>query len=207
MKTGIYTIISQINNRVYVGSTTNTFNRRWNQHKSSLRLNKHRNIHLQRHFNKYRINDLKFEILEECDSEYCLSKELYWINLLDSVKYGFNQTYNSISQNGKQNPNYKHFDENGFIKDYLTNQYSILKLSKKYNINVKKGRKVLKDNNINVINSKKIDYKININEVYNDYIINNKSMRTIASELKVSRLTLSKCFNDHNLPIKIKING
>lgn len=42
----IYKILCVENNKVYIGQTKNP-NRRWRQHKSDLKLNKHRNKNLQ----------------------------------------------------------------------------------------------------------------------------------------------------------------
>lgn len=62
--TGIYKISSKIKpERIYIGSAVNTKNRK-SVHFSTLKDNSHYNQKLQRHVNKYRINDLKFEILE-----------------------------------------------------------------------------------------------------------------------------------------------
>lgn len=89
---GIYTITNLVNNKIYVGSTTNSFNRRRNQHFSLLKQNKHTNSYLQNSYNKYGDKNFKFEVLEECSFEYCLSQEKYWINMLNtkSIIYGFN---------------------------------------------------------------------------------------------------------------------
>lgn len=49
---GIYTITHVVSQRVYVGQTIN-FRVRWMCHKRDLRLNKHRNVHLQNAWNKH----------------------------------------------------------------------------------------------------------------------------------------------------------
>lgn len=92
MKTGIYTITNKTTGKIYVGSTHRTFKRRWYEHKNDLRNNKHYNKHLQRAWDKYGENDFLFEILEECETQFCESLELYWMNLLGTLdkNYGYN---------------------------------------------------------------------------------------------------------------------
>jgi len=105
MNTGVYTITNTINNKIYVGSTSTSFREREVNHFSSLRRNCHSNIYLQNSVNKYGINNFKFEVLEECLPEYCVTTEQYWINMLDvtNPKLGYNKLYLAYSSLG-----YKH---------------------------------------------------------------------------------------------------
>lgn len=77
---GIYTI--EINNKLYVGSSTN-LKHRLKVHKSHLLRNKHHNIYLQRSYNKHKY--FKFELLEICTEDILLSQEQYWINMLNTT--------------------------------------------------------------------------------------------------------------------------
>jgi group I intron endonuclease len=80
---GIYKIQSIIKpNRIYVGSSI-VMNRRIIDHKHNLRYNKHKNIKLQNHVNKYGLNDLVFSILELCNENNIIQKEQYYLDLLN----------------------------------------------------------------------------------------------------------------------------
>lgn len=85
-KSGIYKIQSTINSKFYIGSAER-LNCRKNQHFSDLRLNKHYNKHLQRHYNKYGKDSLKFLVIEECEIDDLVTKEQYYI---DTLKPKFN---------------------------------------------------------------------------------------------------------------------
>lgn len=63
VKSGIYSIINKINNKIYVGSSKNIMNRK-SQHYSELRGGYHENIFLQRAWNKYGEENFEFKILE-----------------------------------------------------------------------------------------------------------------------------------------------
>jgi len=91
MKSGIYTITNIVNNKLYVGCSINTA-RRLTTHKSYLRLNNHKNTHLQAAWNKYGEENFLFEILEECEERFLFPQEHYWCNLLrvHEVSYGYN---------------------------------------------------------------------------------------------------------------------
>lgn len=93
MKTGVYTITNLVNGKIYVGSTIRDFQVRKRDHDRKLKKNIHPNKHLQSAFNKYGINNFKFEILEECEKQFCLSTEQHWINMLYSCnkKHGYNK--------------------------------------------------------------------------------------------------------------------
>ena len=83
---GIYQIKSNINNKIYIGSAIN-INKRWALHKNDLIKNQHHSIYLQRHFNKYSLDDLEFTVLEICEIEDLILKEQFYF---DTLKPEFN---------------------------------------------------------------------------------------------------------------------
>lgn len=79
---GIYQIQSKIKpHKIYVGSAIN-MNERWHQHLNLLKRNKHGNIKLQRHHNKYGVDDLQFTLLLECDKCELINNEQKHIDLI-----------------------------------------------------------------------------------------------------------------------------
>ena len=62
-KCGIYSIKNVINNKEYIGSSRNLYNR-LHEHFHNLKNNKSHNSHLQNAWNKYGEDNFKFEILE-----------------------------------------------------------------------------------------------------------------------------------------------
>lgn len=101
MNTGVYTITCTANNKIYTGSVgsindkTRTFNRRKSEHFRKLRKNKHENIYLQASFNKYGEENIIFDILEEQLPQFCISSEIFWINMLGTTdrKLGYNMSF------------------------------------------------------------------------------------------------------------------
>jgi len=103
MKSGIYTIINQVNGKFYVGSAVN-FRKRWLLHRSNLNNETHPNRHLQHAWNKYGEENFYFGIIEPVENkEDLLGREQYWMDLLKPE-------YNICTTAGSS-LGYKHRDE------------------------------------------------------------------------------------------------
>jgi len=86
MKSGIYKIINLINDKIYIGSAVD-LNKRCYQHFYNLKNNTHHSNYLQNSYNKYGIENFKFEIILRCPKEDLLSIEQY---LIDYYKPQYN---------------------------------------------------------------------------------------------------------------------
>lgn len=90
---GIYKITNIINGKSYIGQSTD-IHRRWrNEITDSKCISSHSyDYPLMRAFRKYGVDNFKFEIIEECNSEELNQKEMYWIDYFDTFFHGYNQT-------------------------------------------------------------------------------------------------------------------
>jgi group I intron endonuclease len=79
---GIYLIESKLNNKQYIGSSINVYVR-VRGHKRDLLKNRHANIKLQNHYNKYGIDDFTYTLVEECDIDVLIEREQYWYDKLN----------------------------------------------------------------------------------------------------------------------------
>lgn len=91
MTIGIYCIENLANNKKYIGKSLN-LDKRLTQHKSHLKRNLHANKHLQNAWNIYGYSTFRFFILEECERELLSEKEVYYIKLFETKKFGYNMT-------------------------------------------------------------------------------------------------------------------
>lgn len=82
---GIYKIVNSVNNKFYIGSASSTggFRKRWNEHKSALRNNRHPNKYLQQSWNKYGEEAFVFEIIEIVTNDTILEREQHYIDTLE----------------------------------------------------------------------------------------------------------------------------
>jgi group I intron endonuclease len=86
-QSGIYQIQSKIKpERIYIGSAID-ISKRWKQHLTALKKNKHINKKLQNHLNKYGEHDFQFSILLGCDKDDLIKIEQYF---LDTYRTYFN---------------------------------------------------------------------------------------------------------------------
>lgn len=92
----IYKITCKVNNKIYVGQTTETLKQRFSRH---MGYQKHEHdTKFYRAIKKYGVENFFVEELDRAINQVELDeKEVYWINKLDSVNNG----YNSKSKQGK----------------------------------------------------------------------------------------------------------
>lgn len=100
----IYKITNQLNNKIYIGKTLLTPEKRFKEHcRDALKeTEKHRPLYSA--MNKYGIENFILSIVEECSSEMIDEREKYWIEYYGSFKNGYNAT---IGGDGKSYVDYE----------------------------------------------------------------------------------------------------
>lgn len=178
---GIYKIINKINGKYYVGSSKN-IGHRWNEHKSELNRNYHKNSYLQNAWNKYGENAFDFIIVENVPENLLLETEQKYLNItnknssynigLDAISsfLGKHHTDESKEKNrnshigkydGEKNPNYGKIhtiEIRKKISNALKNKYCGLKSWRygKKHTNESKEKISIKHRNTNIFNIKNI---------------------------------------------------
>ena len=88
--TGVYKITNQITSEVYIGQAIN-IQKRWSEHaKCGLGIDTPTGNKLYAAMKEYGLDAFSWELLEECKSELLNEKERKYIELYDSVNYGYN---------------------------------------------------------------------------------------------------------------------
>lgn len=88
----IYKIQNLINNRVYIGQTVKSYEKRFQQHKNNYDKPYFSQLTLYKAFKKYGLENFSFEPIEEIENEKLDEREKYWIDYYDSYKNGYNMT-------------------------------------------------------------------------------------------------------------------
>lgn len=82
MSSGIYRILNILNKKCYIGSSQN-IEKRWYEHKRTLKNKKHHSILLQRAYNKYGSDSFIYEIIEICSKEILIQREQFYFDTLN----------------------------------------------------------------------------------------------------------------------------
>ena len=86
----IYKITNIVNNKVYIGKTLETMEKRWKEHqKDSSRFT---DRPLYRAMNKYGLENFTIEIIDEPNIDLLSERESYWIEYYKSYHHGYNAT-------------------------------------------------------------------------------------------------------------------
>ena len=118
----IYKIINKINNKIYIGKTTQSIEDRFNQHKNK---SKKLNTHLYNAMRSYGISNFQIEIIEKCDSLQLDEKEKYWIKYYNIMipKIGYNMTLGGEGGNTWQANSHKLITGEKIRYSILKNDY------------------------------------------------------------------------------------
>ena len=88
----IYKIENKVNNKVYIGLTTQHPKKRYSNHLNELINNRYNNKYLQNTFNKYEKKSFKFQVLNYANSREAAKLELDYTKKYNSLDkdFGYN---------------------------------------------------------------------------------------------------------------------
>ena len=85
---GIYKIQNKLNGKIYIGQSVNITRRLW-EHKASKNA---KPGHIDYYIQKEGIDNFEYDIIEECDKDSLIEREMYWIQYYNSYNNGYNLT-------------------------------------------------------------------------------------------------------------------
>ena len=100
----IYCITNKINQKKYIGKTTFSVEKRWNEHLTDCKRKHLEKRALYEAMNKYGVDNFTCEELCECSNDILDIKEQEYIEMFQTYHYGYNLT---IGGDGKILYNYK----------------------------------------------------------------------------------------------------
>lgn len=98
VRSGIYCIENLTTNKKYIGQSVDV-DGRWSKHKSELNHGNHDNDYLQKAWNKYGEENFCFSVLECCDISELDEKEIYYIDLYNTLDRDSGYNLRSGGQN------------------------------------------------------------------------------------------------------------
>lgn len=207
MKKFIYKIENLINHKIYIGQTNN-IKRRFSEHKArGYEINSHKALYYA--FDKYGVENFKFEIIEE--TEDYNEREKYWIKYYDSYKNGYNMTEGGDVPPylaGIKHPQTIHsIEQVDLVKKLLKEtKLTTQEISKITDYNVSSINRInlgeLWHDNIHIYPIRKEQTKINkierANNIIYDLLNTDLTQKQIAEKYGVGRTTITAINNGQN---------
>jgi len=157
MISGIYALLNLFDGKFYIGKTVN-FKARWSKHRNELNKNIHKNIHLQRAWNKYGEQGFIFVILESVWlHSNLIDREQHWLDVTNC--YNREVGYN-LRLKAENNLGLKHSQKS---KDAISIAHKGLKHTEQTKIKMKgrpksdEHKRKLAISKIGSLNARKID--------------------------------------------------
>lgn len=122
----IYKITNDVNGKMYIGKTSYTIKKRWDEHCRSINRADRLHYPLYCAMRKYGIEHFTIEEIECCAEEQSSERECYWISKLNTYLNGYNAT---LGGDGTRSVNY-----DMVIKEFERLK-SAVKVAEKMNIN------------------------------------------------------------------------
>lgn len=135
----IYCITNLINNKKYIGKTLSSITDRFKEHCQDSTRRCEENRPLYRAMNKYGKENFKIELVDTCEENELSNKEIYYISVYNTFKYGYNAT-----KGGEGKILYDHQRMIDLYKSGLSAE----KVAKQIGCHVDTVRNVLKSNNV-----------------------------------------------------------
>lgn len=177
----IYKITNQINNKVYIGKTEFSIEKRFKEHCADAFRSRNEQRPLYAAMRKYGIENFNIEEIEKTDMPE--EREKYWIEYYQSFKNGYNAT---LGGDGK-----KYLDYDLVIATYKACNENCLHTAKKLSIDKGTVSRIVKEKGYNThiggINAKCIDM----------YDLDNQYIRSFTSSREAARFLIQ----EQNLPI------
>lgn len=171
----IYQIINDINDKIYIGKTEFSIEKRFKEHCKDAFRKRNEKRPLYSAIRKYGIEHFHIELIEETDNPE--EREIYWIEQKRSFKYGYNAT---LGGDGKRYIDYDlviaTYKEIGIMKD------TALAL----NISEDTVSRILHQNNISIYSIKDINTK-KAGKITNMYSLDGEFLRSFPSTNEAAR--------------------
>ena len=165
----IYKITNDINNKIYIGKTEFSVEKRWKEHCRDSQKENKQNRPLYRAMKKYGLNHFHIEVIEKTDRGE--EREKYWIEYYGSFKKGYNAT---LGGDGKP-----YIDRELVIQNYKQ-LHSLVKVAELMNISTDSVSAILKMNDIPVRSGTEV-MKEQYGKVVSAYTKQNEFVKSFSS--------------------------
>ena len=179
----IYKIINDINQKIYIGKTEFSIEKRFKEHCKDAFNITYEKRPLYAAMRKYGIEHFHIELIEETNDPE--EREKYWIEQYRSFKNGYNAT---LGGDGK-----KYLDYDLLIQSYLEIK-NIQKVAMLYHCDRHHLSEILKENGIDIISNKQINL-VTQGHLINQYDLNNNFIQCFPFAKAAARAVSKETIN------------
>ena len=177
----IYKITNNLNQKIYIGKTLSTIEKRWREHCHDCYNERCGNRPLYAAMRKYGIENFIIETVEECSDEVLNEREIFWIEYYNSFKNGYNAT------KGGDGRSYLDYD---VVVTTYNELKSLTETAKRLEISSKQVQIILKARGIKIYTSQEVNrvkngISINQYDLEGNYIKTFPSIKNAAIELGI----------------------
>ena len=165
----IYQIVNDINQKIYVGKTEFSIEKRFQEHCRDAFKDRNEKRPLYSAMRKYGIENFHIELIEETDNPE--EREIYWIEQKRSFKNGYNAT---LGGDGK-----KYIDYDLVIAVYKEVQ-NMSEVARRLNISTDSVALILKNAHIEILPSNKVGQVVT-GKIVNQYSLTNDFIQSFPS--------------------------
>lgn len=133
-----------VNGKIYIGETTHTVEKRWQEHLS--RINQSNEINGKKHnfaihaaLRKHGKENFTIETIEQCSDADRFERETYWIKYYDSYKNGYNLTLGSEGSIKYDKKQFKELWDKGFSTEEIAKQFGCSTNTVYYGLSIFEG--------------------------------------------------------------------
>lgn len=178
----IYKITNDINEKIYIGKTVFSIEKRFKEHCRDSQKQELNNRLLYNAMKKYGIEHFSISEIEECDNNVLANREQYWINFYNSYENGYNAT---LGGDGKIL-----YDHDAILLRLMECPYP-KEIAREFNCSVDIVREIGHLHNINLKNHGQEKLKESSKTIY-QYTKDNKLLNIFSSTVEAAEW----CFNN-----------
>lgn len=184
----IYIIRNKINEKVYIGQTSQSVKERFNQHRKPSTLKKRGSYKIYNAMKKYGIENFYVETLETGISESDIdAKECEYIEKFDSFRNGYNSTP------GGDSKTISRIEDVELFKDMYLRKIELKEIANQFHVHEITVRRT----------ADALGLPKRVERVTKEYLLENKDKKTnieIAKELCVDPETVTRAFKKYGIP-------
>lgn len=199
MKGKIYKITNKINNKVYIGQTMQSLEKRFQKHcwAANSKFDKyHHNMAIKQAIRKYGKENFIIELIEEVEQDKLDEREAYWISYYNSYNKGYNCTKGG--QNGATRECKLSWKEENEVIEAKYLGFTIKEIEQAYNIDRTSVHNIFKRHDLKMPNKRNLEDRININAFIN-FLKTNPTCKEVENKFKICRCSVYNLIRKYNI--------